>query len=109
MPGKLTVTVRTTLNIRRGPTNAAGIVGRAAIGQQFDVIQILDTENSKEQWARIEHDNFDQAYICTRTSSGSILALVSMSEPAPIQSEEFIRGWNACVDALDQVVKAMKK
>ena len=55
MPGKLTITVKAnTVNIRRGPSNGAGILGRATVGQVFDVIQILDTPESKEQWARIE-------------------------------------------------------
>lgn len=106
--GKLTVTIKaTTVNIRRGPSNGAGIAGKATVGQQFEVVQLLDTPDSKEQWARIEHPEIDQAYVCTRMASGQVLAQVGMAQEQV--SDEFKRGYNACLDDLHRVLVPLWK
>lgn len=106
--GKLNLTIRAnTVNVRRGPTDGAGIVGRATVGNIFDVVQIVDTPNSKEQWARIDYPGYADAYICTRMANGTILGQVSVMPDK--DNAEFIRGWNACLDAVHQVLVTLRK
>lgn len=108
MSGKLILTIKTkTVNVRRGPSDGAGILARVSIGQQFDVLQILDTPGSKEQWARIEHPDFPQAYICTRMANGNMLAQVSMAPEQ--QPDEYLRGWNDCLDTVHAALVPLRK
>jgi hypothetical protein len=108
MAGKLIVTIKgNTVNVRRGPTDGAGIIGRATVGQQFECIQVLDTPNSKEQWARIEYPNYPDAYVCIRMANGSILAQVSVVPDQ--ENQDFVRGWNACLDAIHQVLVTLRR
>lgn len=106
--GKLMLTIKAnTLNVRRGPTDGASIIGRAAVGNVFDVVQIIDTPSSKEQWARIEYQGYVEAYICTRMPDGKILGQVNVMPDK--DNAEFIRGWNACLDAILQVLVTLRK
>lgn len=104
----LTLTVISpTVNIRSGPSDAASIIGKATVGQQYEVINIIDSGKSREQWARIVHDKHEQAYLCIRTANGSVLCqLVNAPQTS---SPEFIKGWNACLDAFEQVVRTLRK
>jgi hypothetical protein len=100
--------ISTTANIRRGATNSAGIIDRATVGQQLEVIQVLDVPDSREQWARIEYRDFPQAYICTRLANGTTLAQISVMSGLP-ESDEFKRGWNACLDAIHAALVPIRK
>lgn len=104
----LTLTVISpTVNIRSGPSDAAAILGKATVGNQFQVLNVIDSEKTREQWARIMHDKHKQAYICIRAVSGSTLAQVA-NAPQPVNAE-FVKGWNACLDALEQVARTLRK
>ena len=104
----LTLTVISpTVNIRSGPSDAASIIGKATVGQQYEVINIIDSGKSREQWARIVHDKHEQAYLCIRTASGS--GLCQVANAPQNTNAEFIKGWNACLDALEQVAHTLRK
>lgn len=106
MPGKLTITIKANaVNILRGSSNKAGVIGRATVGQVFDVVQILDTPESKEQWARIEFQSYPEAYICTRMANGMVLAQAGVVPDH--DNADYVRGWNACVAAFQDVLNTM--
>lgn len=102
---KLTV-IANSVNVRSGPGDGASIIDKSIIGNQFDVINMVDV-GSREKWARIRHPKHQQAYICVRTAAGSVLAKVENFPDAA--SGDYIRGWNACCEAFGQVVETMKK
>jgi len=97
----LTLTVLSpTINLRRGPNDGASIIRQANVGEQFEVIQVLDT-GKVEQWARIvlpEKKN-EQAYACVRLPSGKHLSNLSNVSTGE-SSEEYKRGQREAVEKL---------
>jgi hypothetical protein len=109
MTPKLKLTVqKPTINIRRGPNTSAGIVGKATVGQQFDVIQILDTPGSREQWVRVDMLSVADAYICSRLADGTVMCSTGMI-PTEDHSADYVRGWNECLDSMHQVLVTQRK
>jgi hypothetical protein len=103
----LTVT-NPSANIRRGPTISASRFAEAKIGNQFEVIQLIDLK-PPEQWAKIilpEHRDVD-AYICVTMPTGAKLCQVS-NVPTP-PNAEYQRGWNDCLDAVHQAIVWLRK
>ena len=91
-----------TINLRRGPNDGASIIRQAKVGEQFDVVQVLDT-GSVEQWARITLPDQKQemAYACVRLPSGKQLSNVSNVRDNPGDSgDEYKRGKREAVEKL---------
>lgn len=97
-----------TANIRREPTIASICFAEAQVGEQFDVIQLIDLK-APEQWAKIVLlDNPDmEAYICVTMSTGTKMCQAGMSsEPA---RDEYRRGWNECLEAIHRALVKLRK
>ena len=94
-----------TINLRRGPNDGASIIRQAKVGEQFDVVQVLDT-GSVEQWARITLPDQKQemAYACVRLPSGKQLSNVS-NVSASQTSDEYWRGQR---EALEKAIRFME-
>lgn len=94
-----------TINLRRGPNNGASVIRKVKVGEQFEVIQVLDT-GAVEQWARIvlpEQKN-EPVYACVRLPSGKQLSNVS-NVSASQTSDEYRRGQR---EALEKAIRFME-
>ena len=104
---KLTV-ISPTVNLRRGPTAAASRVAEARVGEQFEVLQLLDLK-APEQWAKIVYPGHldGDFYLCVTQPSGNKLCQVS-NTPAPA-NPEYQRGWTDCLEAVHQMLVTLRK
>jgi hypothetical protein len=103
---KLTV-LKPVVNIRRGTSSGASFIRDAKIGQQFDVIQVIDLK-SPEKWAKIilDDDVSVDAYVCVTLPSGKDNCQVS-AVPMPPQSDgQFMDGMRKGLDRAIAVLQA---
>jgi hypothetical protein len=94
MTQKLTV-LAPVVNIRRGPNDSGAFIKKAAVGEQFDVLQLIPGQRPPEQWAKIIlPDKRDvAAYICVTLPSGNPLCDVSAA-----QERSYADGFKAGVE-----------
>jgi hypothetical protein len=99
MTSKLTVT-NPVLNIRRGPNDSAAFIKQAKVGEQYDVLQIIDGPRPPEQWAKVllpDQQNIN-AYMCVTLPSGRPVSKVSSLPAQPGESADFQRGFREGVE-----------
>ena len=103
----LTLTVISpVVNIRRGPSESAGVIVKANTGDQFDVVQVLD-KGTVEQWARIvlpEQENV-MAYACIKLPNGKALCNIGNTAPAP-NADEYKRGKREALEHLRALIES---
>jgi len=107
---KKVIALKSNVNVRRGMNIGAGILGSLRNGEQLDLVSgPLAGRNAVEQWAQViwPKDLSATAYICLRLPDGTEMCRVM--ESAPVDGDEFRRGYNQALDEMHAALVKLRK